>query len=317
MVSIRANALAGIAAAIAVMLAPATAHAGTGGSITSPANGNTIKAGTSLTVGADVTNVCDAKITITTPGGDTQPVASAPYDPLCAPTSFSGKYTPATAGSYTLTLAAGKGAVIDTVTITATTPPTTATPTATPTATETPEATPQPTVTVTVTPTPTPTVTVTATPKATASKKATATAKATTKPKTASTPASPAVVYVNPPAPAPQAQPATTVEVPEIRPTMQEIPAPVAPAPAQVNTPPAANAVGMATVGSESAISAVGGFLTGTALPIAATAVLVYGLMLIRSQRKTAAANPAPEAERDGIPADADAPTTVHAPYKG
>ncbi|WP_043637394.1 hypothetical protein, partial [Nonomuraea candida] len=144
MVSIRAYALAGIAA-VAAMLAPATAHADNAGSITSPANGHTVKAGTTLTVDAHVTNVCDAKITVTTPGGDTQPVAAAPYDPLCAPVTFTGKYLPATAGDYTLTLAAGKGLVIDTVKITATSP---ATPTATPTATETAK----PTETATATP---------------------------------------------------------------------------------------------------------------------------------------------------------------------
>ncbi|MGV9383480.1 hypothetical protein ACWDRB_47240 [Nonomuraea sp. NPDC003707] len=111
MVSIRAYALAGIAA-FAVIPAPATAaHAGDGGSITNPANGNTVKAGILLTVGADVANVCDAKITVTTPGGDTQPVTSAFADPLCAPTAFTGTHAPAIAGSYTR--AAGKCLVID------------------------------------------------------------------------------------------------------------------------------------------------------------------------------------------------------------
>ncbi|MFC4014676.1 hypothetical protein ACFOY2_46150 [Nonomuraea purpurea] len=315
MVKLRAYALAGIAA-LAAVLAPATAaHAGDAGSITSPANGNTVKAGTHFTVDANVTNVCDAKITVTTPDGDTQPIASAPRDPLCAATTFSGKYLPATAGDYTLTLAAGKGAVIDTitVTVTATTPPPTPTPTPTETGTETPAATPQPTATITVTPTPTPTVTVTATPKATKKATATPTAKATAKPKTATTPVTPATVYIDRPAAAPQAQaPAPQIEAPATQPTMQEIPPQVAaPAPA-----PADNAVGMKTVGDTSVISTMFDLIDGL-LPIAGTAALVWALMVIRQRKTAPAATPAPAPERDGIPADADAPTAMHAPYKG
>ncbi|MFC7723349.1 hypothetical protein [Nonomuraea recticatena] len=129
MVSIRAYALTGIVA-LAALLTPATAHAGDNGTITSPSGGDTVKAGTAITVTADVANVCDARVTITPPSGGKVTVATAPADPTCQPTSLAGTYTPTTAGSYTLTLAAGKGAEIDSVTFTATAPPS-PTPTAT------------------------------------------------------------------------------------------------------------------------------------------------------------------------------------------
>ncbi|MGW2223492.1 hypothetical protein ACWCSD_51590, partial [Nonomuraea sp. NPDC001684] len=248
MVFNRANALAGIAAAIAVMLAPAPAYAANGGSITSPTTGTSVKAGELVTVTADVENVCDAKLTATTPGGTDLVIATAPYDPLCARITFTGKFIPDTAGTFKVTLKAGKGAEIDTVTLTATAPAT-PTPTGTTTATEPPAAQPTPTVTHTVTAEPSPSPSVVATTrlprKATPTATPKATSKSTARPTTTATvTATPALVYVTPPAPPAQPQAVVPpVQAPAPQPVMPEAPtAPQVAAPATSETPSAGGA---------------------------------------------------------------------------
>ncbi|GAA2691668.1 hypothetical protein GCM10010412_082070 [Nonomuraea recticatena] len=290
MVSIRAYALTGIVA-LAALLTPATAHAGDNGTITSPSGGDTVKAGTAITVTADVANVCDARVTITPPSGGKVTVATAPADPTCQPTSLAGTYTPTTAGSYTLTLAAGKGAEIDSVTFTATAPPS-PTPTATSSAPEpSPTASAIPTASDTPTPsasaTRTPTVVVTRIPlKKTNTGKATATptvkpVKAQPVPTITVTATAPApAVVVAPPAPAPVV--AAPTAVPDTEVSMEPVIAPVASTSPTASAGASVDPIAMRTVGDASGTGAAFSAIGNVVLPIVGITALVVALLVAR-----------------------------------
>ncbi|MEU4331437.1 hypothetical protein [Nonomuraea dietziae] len=290
MVSIRAYALTSIVA-LAALLTPATAHAGNNGTITSPSGGDTVKAGTAITVTADVANVCDARVTITPPSGGKVTVATAPADPTCQPTSLAGTYTPTTAGSYTLTLAAGKGAEIDSVTFTATAPPS-PTPTATSSA---PEPSPTASATPTASDTPTPSASATRTPTVVVTRiplKKTNTGKATATPTvkpvkaqpvptitvTATAPA-PAVV-VAPPAPAPVV--AAPTAVPDTEVSMEPMIAPVASTSPTTSEGASIDPIAMRTVGDASGIGAAFSAIGNVVLPIVGITALVVALLVAR-----------------------------------
>ncbi|GAA2410897.1 hypothetical protein GCM10010404_80990 [Nonomuraea africana] len=292
MVSIRAYALTGIVA-LAALLTPATAHASNGGSITSPTGGDTVKAGTAVTITGDVANVCDARITVTPPTGGKVTVATAPADPTCQPASLAGTYTPTTPGSYTLTLAAGKGAEIDTVTFTATAPPSpTPSPTSAPVEssappTDTPAtSTPDPTDTPSSQPSVTTTVRIPI--KKTAPKaSATPTAKpvkavpAPTVTVTATAPA-PAIV-VAPPAQAPVSA-APTIE-PDTELSMEPVEPVVAPVASASPTSSAGapiDPVAMTTVGDVSGMGVAFSAIGNVVLPIAGILALAYAWMARR-----------------------------------
>ncbi|GAA4209595.1 hypothetical protein GCM10022252_76340 [Streptosporangium oxazolinicum] len=211
--------LAAIAAIVVALWAPAPALAAPGtGDITAPTSGQTVKVGDSVKVAATASEVCQAAITLTTPGGQASTLVTREA-PLCTGAlSLGASFTPEAAGTYRLALAGDVQLSVVEITAAAPATPTpretvtvTPSPTASASTSATPTATPKPTVTVTVTPkvkTPTPTPK----PAVTRTVRATVTAPA---PQVGAAPApapAPVVVLTGAPAPMPVMDTATGQE---------------------------------------------------------------------------------------------------------
>ncbi|MEU4703285.1 hypothetical protein [Nonomuraea dietziae] len=212
-----------------LLLLPTAAHAAAEtGEITTPTPGTTITTGTAYTVKAIARDACRASLTLRTPAGGKSTLATEPGNATCiGDLPITGTFTPATEGTYTLTLS-GSGTPIAEIAVTAAAPAT-PTPTPTPTSAPTPTPTSTPTSTPTTTPTATPHVTTTVrlTLKPTSTAKATTTAKpktTTAKPAptvtvTAHTPDKQPTVINNVTGPAPTTAPTTdAVTFPEVAP---------------------------------------------------------------------------------------------------